>query len=359
MVKVGPIAASGQPYFMAQPPVDCLAVEGRGDQGPRSPMSATDAASLIVSYDLRLVALSVLFAFAASYAALDLLDRVTAAHGKARLVWLFAAAIAMGNGVWSAHYVGMESLHLPVATAYHWPTVLVSVCAAILFSGVSIYLISRRGAGAYSVLFAGIILASGMAAAHSIGMDALRIPATSHYSYPLLALSVVLAIVLAWVTFYLTLKFRKSGPTALRRKLLCAAPFASAILVSQYVGMASVAFTPSALSAKSARDAVSISALDIVAITVVALVLMALWLLLSHADRRYWNERQLVETFLENVPECVYFKDRNSRFLRVSRAMARRFQISEPSLAVGKTDSDLFSSEHAEDALKDEQEIIR
>ena len=49
------------------------------------------------SYDYRLVALSVLIAVLASYAALDLAARVTAAHGGMRFAWLFGGAAAMGQ----------------------------------------------------------------------------------------------------------------------------------------------------------------------------------------------------------------------------------------------------------------------
>jgi PAS domain S-box-containing protein len=69
-------------------------------------------------------------------------------------------------------------------------------------------------------------------------------------------------------------------------------------------------------------------------------------------------ENDLLQAFLEHIPDDVYFKDRDSRFLRISRSLATRFGLSDASLAIGKTDADMFSSEHAEQALADEQEII-
>ncbi len=67
----------------------------------------------------------------------------------------------------------------------------------------------------------------------------------------------------------------------------------------------------------------------------------------------------LVETLMDNVPDAIYFKDRNSRFTRVNRYAAVRFGITNPALALGRTDLDFFTSEHAQQALSDEQEIIR
>src|SRR5258706_1273262 len=95
------------------------------------------AVTLIGSYNYALVALSVFIAMFASYAALDLAGRVTAASGWARAVWLLGGAGAMGMGIWSMHYIGMLALILPLPVAYHWPTVLLSLFAAIFASALT------------------------------------------------------------------------------------------------------------------------------------------------------------------------------------------------------------------------------
>jgi PAS domain S-box-containing protein len=69
-------------------------------------------------------------------------------------------------------------------------------------------------------------------------------------------------------------------------------------------------------------------------------------------------ERFLLQTLLDNVPDKIYFKDRHSRFLRVSKAVATQFGL-EPEKVVGKSDFDFFSSDHARQAYEDERAMMR
>ena len=102
-----------------------------------------NASLLPGTYDYWLVALSVVIAVMASYAALDFAGRVTAASGAYRRLWLIGGATAMGLGIWSMHYIGMLAFSLPVTVMYDWPTVLASLVAAILASAVALYVVSR------------------------------------------------------------------------------------------------------------------------------------------------------------------------------------------------------------------------
>src|SRR5204863_3594895 len=118
------------------------------------------AVNLIGSYNYALVALSVLIAMFASYAALDLAGRVTAASSWTRAVWLLGGAVAMGTGIWSMHYIRMLAFILPIPVAYHWPTVLLSLVAAILASAIALYVVSRQKMGG-SQAVAGSVLMGG------------------------------------------------------------------------------------------------------------------------------------------------------------------------------------------------------
>ena len=71
------------------------------------------------------------------------------------------------------------------------------------------------------------------------------------------------------------------------------------------------------------------------------------------------NDRYILNSLFNNLPEHIYFKDTESRFIRISASLSKHFGLKDPSEAVGKTDYDFFSTEHAQQAYKDEMEILR
>ncbi len=70
-------------------------------------------------------------------------------------------------------------------------------------------------------------------------------------------------------------------------------------------------------------------------------------------------EQDLLNNIIESVPDSIYFKDLNSKFVKTNRANAIKLGFSNPEDLIGKTDFDIFDKENAAGAFKDEQEIIR
>ena len=95
------------------------------------------------TYDPYLVALSILVAGFASYAALDLGGRVAPAQGPTRRIWLSAAALIMGGGIWSMHFVAMLAFMLPMPMSYDVGLTVLSLILAILAASAAFYVISR------------------------------------------------------------------------------------------------------------------------------------------------------------------------------------------------------------------------
>ena len=107
---------------------------------------------LVGTYDPILVGLSVVIAIIASYTALDLAGRVTAARDRTRLLWLLGGAFAMGTGIWSMHFIGMLAFSLPIPVYYYGPTVFISHIAAVAASAVALLVVSRPALTLFSVL---------------------------------------------------------------------------------------------------------------------------------------------------------------------------------------------------------------
>ena len=59
----------------------------------------------------------------------------------------------------------------------------------------------------------------------------------------------------------------------------------------------------------------------------------------------------LLQNLLQNIPDHIYFKDRESRFVLVNPAMARLIGMHTVEEAVGKTDLDIFTQELADAAI--------
>jgi PAS domain S-box-containing protein len=242
--------------------------------------------NLIGSYNYALVALSVFIAIFASYDALDLAGRVTAAGGWTRAAWLLGGAGAMGTGIWSMHYIGMLAFILPIPVAYHWPTVLLSLFAAILASVVALGVVSRQKMGWFRALAGSVLMGAGIASMHYIGMAAMRLPAICQFNSFLVVLSVVFAVLISFAALWITFHLRDKKTWIGWEKLAGAVGMGAAIPVMHYTGMAAASFTPSGMPTDLSH-AVSISALGTGGIAAVTFVVLGLALLTSWVDRRF------------------------------------------------------------------------
>ena len=294
---------------------------------------------MVGSYDYRLVALSVLVAVVAAYPALDLGGRVTATRGRARLGWLIGGATALGIGIWSMHYVGMLAFVLPVPMLYDWPTVLLSLLAGILSSAVAFFVVSRPTVGEGRALAGSAVMGGGIAAMHYIAMASMRMPARTHYSPPLVTLSILVAIMMALMSLALTFHFRDEPSGQRFRKVASALLMGMAIASMHYTGMAAASFTP-APAAPDLSHAVRISSLAMAGIGIVSQMVLALTLLTSLLDRLE-RQRVLLHELFEQAPQAVVLMDVNGAVMRVNREFTRLFGYG-PGEAHGRRLGDLI-----------------
>jgi len=78
----------------------------------------------------------------------------------------------------------------------------------------------------------------------------------------------------------------------------------------------------------------------------------------SRAEKELTQEQYLMNNLMNSISDHIYFKDLESRFIRVNLTQANVFGLTDPELLTGKTDFDFFSTEHAKQAYDDEQKIV-
>ena len=300
-------------------------------------MTLTSGTLLPHSHDPWLVALSVLIAVAAAYTALDFAGRVRIRRGRERAAWLFGGAFAMGTGIWSMHFTGMLAFSLPVPVYYDVPTVMASHLAAVAASAAALHVASQQRLGAWAWWTGSVLMGGGIGVMHYTGMLALRLPGTMHHAPAMVALSVVLAVVVALVALRLTFKFRDGATGGSRwRKPVSALVMGLAIPALHYAAMAGASFISGDTLSGDLSHAVGSAQLGGTALIVGTVVVLGLALLAAYADRRITAARQEKEqgmrhsearlrAILEAALDCIITIDQEGRIVELNPAAERTF----------------------------------
>jgi PAS domain S-box-containing protein len=243
------------------------------------------------TYNAGLVALSILIAIVASYAAFDLGERLSASGGQRRWAWLTSGAIAMGFAVWSMHYVGMLAFVLPVPVLYHVPTVILSLVAAVAGAAIALYIVCKETMRRIDTATAGVCLGGAIVSMHYIGMAAMRSTTMHHYKLGLVTLSVVVAVTFSSLAAWLAFQFGRSQHGFTWTKINAASLMGVGIASMHYTAMAAAYFTPG--YEPPMRHTVAVSTLGGFGIGTTTLLLLGTTLITMWFDRRLQNERLL------------------------------------------------------------------
>lgn len=242
--------------------------------------------SIIGSHNSALVALSILIAVAASYTALDLAGRMTRTR-SAGLVWLGAAAVVLGGGIWAMHFIAMLALNVGMEVSYGAELTLASLLLAVFATALALFGASRPGVGFEGILLSGIFMGLGIVGMHYTGMAAMRMPGSMSYDMIHVGMAIVLAITASTVAIWLA--FRNHS---VLQRAIAALALGFGIAGMHYVAMMGVTFTGHADAhdaAATARAAVAggIDAASLVSVITAATFAIFIALLLAAAyDRR-------------------------------------------------------------------------
>jgi diguanylate cyclase (GGDEF)-like protein len=238
-------------------------------------------------YDPRLVTLSIVIASVSAYVALTLGERITKSRGRFRGLWLVGGASILGTGIWSMHFTGMLAYHLPVPIGYDIPTVVWSLGAAVLASGVALWIVSRPAMGSGAWLLGGLLVGFGIVGMHYTGMAAMRLAARPVWDPALVVASIVVSVFASLAALWLIYKLRDaSGRSSAWRRGLAALVMGVAIAGMHYTGMAAATFVPAPEPTPNG-DIVSAPALGGGVIVTVTLLVLLLALVVAYVDRRF------------------------------------------------------------------------
>lgn len=190
-------------------------------------------AMLEYSHDPMFVAGSFMVSLLAAFTGLSLTRGLSALPVFSRKVRVAMAAVALGTGIWSMHFIGMLGLQLPVQVFYDPVTTLLSAMVAILITGLSLLILHFRRRDGRTIVLAGALMGLGVAAMHYLGMSGMAVcrPVYSVFGVviPVLAATAlgILAISIAY------------GARTRRNTLLGTAVFGAAVVAVHYLAMAS------------------------------------------------------------------------------------------------------------------------
>ena len=198
------------------------------------------------TYNLGLVVTSVAIAILAAFVALSISGRITAAKTRrARYVWASAGAISMGGGIWSMHFVGMLAFSLPCGIAYEPVGTVLSMIPGMLASGAALGAISKPDEPGLSRRFvSAILMGVGIGAMHYSGMAAMRPEALLQYDPGLVALSIVVAVVLAFVSISIRFQFHRPQSSRTVATVIAALVMGCAVAGMHYTAMQASIFFP-------------------------------------------------------------------------------------------------------------------
>src|SRR5207302_745588 len=175
-----------------------------------------------------------------------------------------------------------------------WPTVLLSLLVAISASAFALYVVSRHELGMVRALAGSVIMGSGIAAMHYIGMAAMRLAAVFRFHPLLVTLSVAFAIAFSFAALILVFDLREETKGTPSRKIASAVVMGAAVSAMHYTGMASASFMPSTV-APGLSHAASVSSLGNAGIVIVTLIVLVTVVLTSAVDRRLASQRAELE----------------------------------------------------------------
>jgi NO-binding membrane sensor protein with MHYT domain len=236
---------------------------------------------MTVTHEPWLVLLSILIAIQGSFVGLRLAVQIPLATGTRRRALLAGAALSLGIGIWSMHFIGMLAARLPAEIDFLVFPTLLSFLVCVLVVGLALVAVALEGRAAWRLAASAVFMGAGIATMHYIGMSALH--GTAHLDHA--AWSVVASVGIAIVTSggALWLAF-EGGRRVVLPVSASAVALGLAISGMHYTAMAGLTLHPLGLPG-TAQSPVLSSDLLAILVAVVAFLVTGIFFLILVPDR--------------------------------------------------------------------------
>lgn len=190
------------------------------------------------SHDWRLVVAALALALMAGFTGLSLTRGASRLPVGQRKVVVSMAAVALGGGIWSMHFVAMLGLQLPILYFYDTLTTLISALVAILMTGLALLILHFRKRTVASLTLAGAIIGLGIAVMHYIGMSGMEM---CRAVYTPLGVTAALVASVGLSVLAVRVAYSERGR---RNILLGTVCFGGAVVLVHFTAMAGTGFRP-------------------------------------------------------------------------------------------------------------------
>jgi methyl-accepting chemotaxis protein len=262
---------------------------------------------LTTQHDWRLVVVAGVVCFLASLTAITLFYRARSTGGRASVIWIAAAGVATGCGIWATHFLAMLAYEPGIPIAYGVPLTTLSLLAAAMVTagGLAIAVFFRDRWGP---LVGGGVIGAGVACMHYLGMAALELPGHVEWDAPLVVTSIVLGMLLGMAALFVAVRWN-----GLRALLVSALFLTLAIVSHHFTAMGAVEIVP---DPSRTFTALSLSPGSLaIAVASVAVAILSMSLISAAADRRLDDKGRLLGITLNNMTQGVVMFETNGRLV--------------------------------------------
>jgi methyl-accepting chemotaxis protein len=310
---------------------------------------------LTVEHDWRLVGVAAVICLFASLSAVNIFNRARATSGRSRAIWIIAAGVAGGFGIWATHFVAMLAYEPGITVAYGVTLTVLSLAAAAatmsFAMSIAVYVQAR-----WAPPLAGALIGGGIAAMHYTGMFAVEIPGRIEWKLNLVAASIILGMIFGAFAMAVAVRSFKRRDAAIAAVLLTLAIVshhftamgAVAIVLDPTRSIGGLAISPAVLAAGIASGAMAV---------------LGIALTSAFAGRRLHDKSAYLALALNNMTQGFVMFDSTERLVVCNDRYIEMYGLSPDIIKPGATLVDVIKNRFSSGSLataveKYRQEIL-